>query len=485
MSLATTRARRFTRHLRLERGSRSPESGGLLWVVGSEATAGAVGFFVLVHQARSLGPSSFAALEYAGAVMAWMLVLVRGGMDVIVYREAARRPRLVGRLTQLLIGLRLVAASVGYLLIMAVAATAGAERAGALLVAGLSLFASAWVADVGLRASCRVKELAASQALRAFGTAGAVYLCVRGPSDLMKAALCLVVGEVLGAVVPCWRHCREHGWTMPGLRKRAALVIAKRGAVTGLTRFVRVTLYGLDLLALGWWAGSEFGPYAASRRLVFAMVAIGLVVPAVLGPRIARAWCEGVGPTRKLIGDSLAMTWAIGLPAAIGLGLTAERWMPLLFGEAYRQGGPWLALLASRLPWLLTATFAQAALIACRREDWSLRLAFGQLAAALVLLPFSIWGAGAWGVGWVLNLVEMGGAVGGWVLLSRLKIAPGISATILRPFVGCLAMCVVCGMTKSDPLPVVVVAAAAAYGLAWRVCARRSLTPSVPRGVAR
>ncbi len=50
-----------------------------------------------------------------------------------------------------------------------------------------------------------------------------------------------------------------------------------------------MSLYGADLLALGWWAGAELGPYAAARRLVFGLVALGLVVPASVAPAIARA----------------------------------------------------------------------------------------------------------------------------------------------------------------------------------------------------
>ena len=61
---------------------------------------------MIVYLARRLGPSSFARVEYAAAVAAWLLVVVRGGVDVIVYREAARRPRLIRPLTDLLIGLR-------------------------------------------------------------------------------------------------------------------------------------------------------------------------------------------------------------------------------------------------------------------------------------------------------------------------------------------------------------------------------------------
>ena len=453
---------------------------GLGWVLASESVAAGIGFFVLIHQARRLGPSSFATLEYAAAVMAWMLVVVRGGVDVIVYREAARRPRLIRPLTNLLIGLRLVAATIGYALVLGIAVLMGIERGGAVAIAGLALFVSAWVADVDLRARSRLRAVAFAQIVRTLGFAASIFLVIKVPSDLMLAAFCLVGAEGFGAIVPLWCHAREHGLPFPRLEKKAALVLARRGALTGLMRFARVTLYGLDVLALGWWAGSEFGPYVAARRVVFAMVSLGLVLPAVLGPSIARAWCEGTEPTRKRIGEALAIIWSLSLPAALGLGLTAERWMPLLFGEPYRGGGAWLALVAARLPWLLTASFTQAALVACRREDWSLRLALSQLSLAALFFPLAFFGAGPWGIGWASQVVEMVGAVAGWAMLYRLGIAPGIAATTGRAFAGSLAMVFICRLLHAERLSTVVIAGVSAYTCVWWLTGRRdaSLTLS-------
>src|SRR5947209_1124805 len=75
--------------------------------------------------ARVLGPGGFAAFGFASAVAAWLLVIVRGGVAVIVFREAARRPRLIHPLTELLLGLKCALSLVGYALVLAAAATVG------------------------------------------------------------------------------------------------------------------------------------------------------------------------------------------------------------------------------------------------------------------------------------------------------------------------------------------------------------------------
>ena len=57
-------------------------------LVASELFAAVVGFGALILLARRLGARGFADFEYASAVAAWWLVVVRGGFDSIVYREA-------------------------------------------------------------------------------------------------------------------------------------------------------------------------------------------------------------------------------------------------------------------------------------------------------------------------------------------------------------------------------------------------------------
>jgi O-antigen/teichoic acid export membrane protein len=453
-------------------------------MLASELIAGALGFVVIVHLARRLGPPAFARVEYAAAVAGWLLVVVRGGVDVIVTREAARRPRLVRPLTEVLIGLRCVAAVAGYGLVLVMAALVGPERGPVVALTGLLLVPSALVTDVGLRAAGRLRWLAVSQTVRAVGYAGVVLSLVHGPGDAFRAAACLVAAEVLSTIVPAAIHIREHGVPRPRLRRSVALVLARRGLIAGLIRFGRVSLYGADLLALGWWVGPELGAYAAARRLVFGLVALGLVVPASVAPLIARGWAEGTDTARGLISEALRRLWVFSLPIAVGLALTADRWMPLLFGPGYRQGGPWLALVAARLPWLLTASFDQAALVSCRREAWVLDQTIALVALAVLIVPLAVLCGGPWGVGWAALLIEIIAALGGWRRLSRLGVAPPWDHTAGIAVAGSLVLGLVCLAGRDWPLWAVTLAAAAAYAATWRFVTVWGIAGRLRKGLA-
>ncbi len=324
-------ARRILR-ARRDRAEAALRPTGMGWLLASELFSSALGFGVMVHLARRLGPPSFARVEFASAVAAWLLVVVRGGVDVIVYREAARRPRLVRPLTEVLIGLRLAAALVGYAIVLAMAALVGGDRGAVVAVAGMMLVPSAFMADVGLRASGRLQTLALAQGFRALGYAALALGLVRGPGDVLNAAWCLVSAEAFGTFVPLAWHATTHGLPRPRWRRRAWSVLTYRGVLTGLTRFGRVSLYGADLLMLGWWAAPELGAYAAARRLVFAPggAGAGHSVGGVADdrPRLGLGRADGPGADRGDARAALALEPAHdGRPdRADGLGNAALVW---------------------------------------------------------------------------------------------------------------------------------------------------------------
>jgi len=240
-----------------------------------------------------------------------------------------------------------------------------------------------------------------------------------------------------------------------------------------------VSLYAADVLALGWWAGDEFGAYAGARRLVFALIGLGLAVPSALAPMVARAWAEGQPEASRRVAMILCGLWSASLPAAVGLTLTAGRWMPAVFGAAYLGGGPLLALVAARLPWVLAAGASQAALVACRRERAALRVILWQVAVAAVVIPPAAYLGGPRAVGWGAMAVEVVGALAGWSALRSMGVAPGWAPQVAAPLAGCLGLVAGFRAASGMPLGVTTLAGVVGYALAWRF-GRRVLDSTAP-----
>jgi O-antigen/teichoic acid export membrane protein len=461
----TTLAAPRTRPIRRRRRAVAIRPRAIAGVVAAEVLAGVLGFAATVHLARRLGPDGFAQVEFSGAIAAWLLVIVRGGVESIVQREAARRPRLIHRLTEQLLGLKCALAAVAYLLALLAAIAAGPVRGPVIAVAALVLVPSALVPDVAPRALGRLGPVAVAQGARALAMAGACWSLVAGPGQALRGAACAVAAEWAACLVLAQRHARWYGPARPRFRRRAWLALLRRVAVASLSRFGRVGLFAIDATALGWCASAAFGPYAAARRVVFALAAVGLVVPAAVAPAIAEAWAFSERSARALVAEVHELLLALAIPAAVGLAVTGPRWMPLIFGPSYAGGGAWLALIAARLPWLLTASLAQAALIACRREREALRLIATVCGLGVVLVPIAAWRGGAWGVGLAALSLEVAATVGGLVQLERLRISPPLQDALLPALAGCVPLAAV-GLAFR-PLWLACPLAALAYGATW------------------
>jgi O-antigen/teichoic acid export membrane protein len=440
---------------------------GMACMMAAEIVSGAMGFFITVRLARQLGPSSFAGLEFALALSAWLLVLVRSGIEQIVWREAARRPRLIRPLADLLLSLKLASAILGYVLILVLAVFLGPTVGSAVAVAGLMLPVSALTADVGPRALGEFRLIALGQFVRTGGWACAIGLFVSGPSHQLAAIWCSVFAEALGALPQTSWHVRRFRYPRPRLRRRAWGVFLRRGFIASVTRFGRVTVYGADLLILGALDSNNLGPYAAARRVVFALVAVGLVVPTILSPILARtALTGGLEADRTL---RRAVTWQLwaSVGVTLGLALGGERWMAVLFGAAYQGAGRELAVVAARLPWLLLTSLGIAALIAGRRENAALGLVIGMMIATIIVIPSTSARSGAVGVGWAIVAIEAVGAAVAFALLRKERLRLSLTGAMVSAVAGSVLMLGASGVARSWPHAPFAAFLASAYSLPW------------------
>jgi hypothetical protein len=121
---------------------------------------------------------------------------------------------------------------------------------------------------------------------------------------------------------------------------------------------------------------------------------------------------------------------------------------------------------------MLLSSLDIAALVACRRERLALGLVGVLAALALVALPLAASTGGAVAVGSTLLLLEALGALAGHRLLHSLGISVSPWTGWRKPIFACLAMTVVCLLTRSCPLPITCGAGALAYLAVWRMQTR-------------
>lgn len=445
------------------------------WVVliASEAFSAGVGFLVLIRMARVLEPHTFSSVEYATAVAALMLVWVRGGVETIIHREAARKPRLIIPLSETLLVAKLALAMIGFMLMIAYGLAVKGTNPLVLISAGWILLPAALCLDVAPKSRGELHWIASFQFLRAIGLAVVAFLVVSGPKDAILAASCLGIAELIAALGFGWLHVHRFGVPRLRTRSRAIHTFVARGAVTSLGRFARVFLYAADLLILGVIVGStELGSFSAARRIVFALVGVGLIVPSILGPWIAKAWSVSRRDSRKSLASFTANILGPTLAASIGLMLTSQGWMASLFGQSYQSGAVFLTLFAARLPILMLAAMVTTALVAIRRENDSFTILAVASALTIAIIPVTAIVGGPIAAAAAMLVVEALVALAGWRVLARLGAAPRLPLLHSYDVIGLLVMVAIVVIARDQPTWATSLFGAIAFVLT-RICVTR------------
>jgi O-antigen/teichoic acid export membrane protein len=196
-------------------------------------------------------------------------------------------------------------------------------------------------------------------------------------------------------------------------------------------------------------------------------VAVGVVVPTLLAPAVARARSRGLTEASGEVGRGVAILLGLFVPASLGLMLTSGRVLPALFGPGYLEGTTALALVAARLPVLLVATWLGSALVAIGRERAALGATGLAAVAALIAVPTAALASGTAGIAAAVLGVEAVAAIGAWSALQRLGVDPGRSVGWGRLVTGCLGLVASVAATSSAPLAWTCLAGAAGYAVGW------------------
>lgn len=353
-----------------------------LMMFSTEAFSAILGLMVTVQVARQLGRAAYGEVEFAATLVGWILVLVRGGCDQIVLREAARRPRLAEAWSMVLLELRFLLALVALLGLTIFALTTSPVSPRLLLIAGLILPIQALTRDVVPRVRGRLGRVAMSQIARSLVHAILAVAILSRWADPGFALVAVLVAETVAVLMLPGRSGDDLRKIHPRWRPRIWILLARRGSVATLNRVARVGLFALDLMILGWLIprNEALGEYALARRYMLGAAAFGLMVPALMAPRWAR-----LAATNSR--DFLRSLVLVGLLLAVG-GTVASLLLTLTVpsASAIVMSPPpgfstTMALVTARLPWIWLSSLVLTALTITRRE----RSALGWIAVTTML----------------------------------------------------------------------------------------------------
>lgn len=305
--------------------------------------------------ARVLGTASFGVYGTAASVAVILSIMATLGMQPLLIREFARAPARVPALMRAAHVVKSVGnlAMLGVVLLTAAALhlSATATIAVALLAVGYAIGAYTDNLSAYVQANERMHLWAETAAVLGLVTGVAGIALVAVFRNVTAFCVAAVLGQ-LGALA--WLLTRvppEARWGgAVGWRDVWALA---RSSVPFAVAFFALTLYTkVDVVLLARWRGAaDVGLYVAAYKALDIVQALAVVGVGAAYPRLARVTAH-VATGDRTSARVLELAWGCALPVATGVLLLRATAVRLLFGPAYAEAVPILAVLAVVIPML-------------------------------------------------------------------------------------------------------------------------------------
>ncbi len=400
------------------------------WMTLEQIARLAVGFAVTTLVARHLGPEGFGVYAYLFGLAGLFAPLAMFGLEAVVMRRVAAAPERRGEVVRAALLLRAGGALAGAGAAVAVAALPGGpEGAGpalALLAAGVVLALPAETFADALKGGGRMAHVALPRIPVLLAAGGvALWLVWQGAGLAAFVALRAAEAAALGlAVVASYAALYRGGARAePGRRLlRDCGRLAREGLPLMLAAVATLLWLRIDQVMLGHLApAAELGLYGLAARLAELAHFLPVVIQAsfyAAAVRVLRDEPARFEAYMQRVYDAAALAaW----PAAIGLGLATRLLLVPVFGPAFAEAWPMIAVLLLSLPFHFLAV------------AWGMRLT---VAGRLWVAPLGAMAATVLNIGLNAALIPAYGGIGAaWATVAAAAVA-GLGAALVLPGFG-------------------------------------------------
>jgi O-antigen/teichoic acid export membrane protein len=360
-----------------------------------------VAFGAGIWVARELGAEMFGVMAFAQAVVLYFTHLAACGVDLTGIRDVADDPSRVRTHAPSILAFRTLI-SIGLLVVLVAGALAALPLLDGIVLAlyAFTLLGHGPNPKFALMGLGRPMPVALARTAGEVLYVALVVAFVRHRSDLVYVPWAQALGDVL-AVLLMLLALRRAGYAMPvEIDWPAVRPLFRRSFPLVLNILLGLVIFNSDLLALRYFRDSTtVGLYSASYQLISFLINMAWAYSYSLLPSLTQARAES-GERSALYQTSLAQSFAVALPIAVGGGVLSSELIALVFGSGYAPSGAPLAILIASIPFMVHKDVAMVAMIVSGRESVVLRMtaiavAFNLVAIVLVIPRWGMLGAAA------------------------------------------------------------------------------------------
>jgi O-antigen/teichoic acid export membrane protein len=357
-----------------------------------DAIARVVAFVAGVFVARRLGAQMFGVMMFGQAVVLYFTHLAACGVDLTGVRDVAEDESRATTLGPSILTVRLLVA-LGLIVLLAAGALLVLPALDGIVLAiyALTLLGAGPNPKFILLGLSSPIPVAVARTLGELAYLAGVLLVVRHHTDVVFVPWAQFVGDLL-AVVAMFAWLARRGVRLPvELDWPKVRPMFARSFPLVVNILLGLMIYNSDLIVLRFFKDSTtVGWYSASYQLISFLINMAWAYSYSLLPALTRASKE-TGERRALYHTSLAQTFAVTLPIAVGGAMLSSAIITLVFGAKFEPSGAPLAILICSIPFMLYKDVAMVSMIVCGREKTVMRMtAIGvvfNLALNFVLIP--------------------------------------------------------------------------------------------------
>jgi PST family polysaccharide transporter len=320
------------------------------WMMADKVVRMVVGLAINVWIVRYLGASALGLLGFTQSVVSILAILSQLGLETILVRELVRRPQDERTLLGSALALRLGGAVLT--LALAVTAIAGlrpgdADALALALVFGSAVIAQAFdVIELWFQSRSRVVPYVVGRAVAFALASGARVAVLMAHAPLPVIGLAIAVEVFLGAaaLVVALRLQGDAPRRWRAERATAGRLFSESWPLM-LNSVASLLAIRIDQTMLTLMQGvHENGIYAAAQRLTEVVFFIPLAVASAAAPTLLRSHARDRAEYERRRGRVFTLLGWGAIAIALPVSLLADWIAVALFGSAFRDSGPVLAL---------------------------------------------------------------------------------------------------------------------------------------------
>ncbi len=324
----------------------------------AQALGAAAAFVATAYLARTLETRLFGVMALAQTVAAYVALFSDMGVHIAgINRIAAGEdPR---RVVSAVLGLRLFLAAAVFAFAALLLAVLGKPWAWTwpMLVFMLSIFPQALFLDWAFRGMQRMGSTGFAVLLKSAVFVAAVFLFVRGPSDLEEAAWAWTASSAVMTGVLLLIFAKGRGAVLPRPSAREWKALLSAGIPLGLS-FILLQLYlNLNVLLIGVLRGAaaeeEMAFYSAAFRIVLFFLFIASSFGFALHPVLAAdraGTSRGALDVGRLVSRGLRFCLYLSVPAAVGGTLLSREIITFVYGSGYAPAADVFRIVVWQVP---------------------------------------------------------------------------------------------------------------------------------------